>query len=146
MVWVAADNCAVKHDLAGQALRFAGETSELLNSTVTDGVRVSSLTTSSGLATIGVGVGKRDSNPKPIPLAPAGGRALVYLYLAHYCVLDPEGVYLAMTQSTLSLYTSAEMSDDELILGIDYVRDPANQFPGSHIHVSGQRDDPVRRR
>ena len=131
----------VKHDLASQARRFAARTSDLLNGTITNGIRVSSLTTSAGLATVGAGVGKQGSNAEPVPLAPAGGKALVYLYLAHYCVLDPEGVYLAMKQSTLNLYTSAEMNDDELILGLDYVREPTNQFPGSHIHVSGQRDD-----
>ena len=68
-------------------------------------------------------------------------RDSVYLDLAHYCELDPEGRYLTMTQSTMSLDTSAEMADDELLVGIDYVRDPTNQFPGSHLHVAGQRDD-----
>lgn len=131
----------MKDDLAGQARRFADENSHLLNSTVTNGIRVSTLTTPSGHAVVGVGVGKQNLDPRPVPLTPTGGKALVYLYLAHYCGLDPEGVYLAMTQSTMSLYTSAEMGDDELIVGIDYVREPANQFPGSHLHVAGQRND-----
>ena len=65
--------------------------SHLLNATVTNGVRVSTLTTSSGHAVVGVNVGKLRPDPRPIPLAPAGGKALVYLYLAHYCELDPEG-------------------------------------------------------
>ena len=131
----------MKDDLGSQVRRFAEKMSHLLNATVTNGVRVSTLTTSSGHAVVGVHVGKLRPDPRPIPLAPAGGKALVYLYLAHYCELDPEGRYLTMTQSTMSLYTSAEMADDELLVGIDYVRDPTNQFPGSHLHVAGQRDD-----
>ena len=128
-------------DLGSQARQFADGASELLNGTVTNGVRVSTLTTSAGHMTIGVGVGKRNLVPKSVPLAPSGGRALVHLYMAHYCTLDPEGLYLAMTQSTMGLYTSAAMNDDELVVGIDYTREPANQYPDAHLHVAGRRDD-----
>jgi hypothetical protein len=131
----------VAEDLHTQARRFAAETSELLNGTVTDGVRVSALSTPSGRTIMGVGVKKTQADPEPIPIAPAGGKALVFLYLIHSYELDPEGVYLAMSTSTMSRYTSPEMEDDQLIVGIDYVRNPGNQFPGSHLHVAGQRDD-----
>ena len=67
--------------------------------------------------------------------------AVVFLYLLHSYEPDPEGVYLTMTQSTMSLYTSAAMEDERLIVGIDYARNPGNQFPGAHLHVAGQRDD-----
>lgn len=90
---------------------------------------------------MGVGVKKTQAIPDPIPIAPSGGKALVFLYLIHSYELDPEGVYLAMSTSTMSLYTSPEMEDDHLIVGIDYVRSPGNEFPGSHLHVAGHRDD-----
>ena len=127
-------------DLETQARRFAAETSELLNGTVADGVRVSALSTASGHTIMGAGVKKTQASPDPIPIAPSGSKALVFLYLIHSYELDPEGVYFTMS-STMSLYTSTEMEDDQLIVGIDYVRNPSNEFPGSHLHVAGHRDD-----
>lgn len=128
-------------DLDTQARRFAAETSALLNGTVADGVRVSALSTASGRTIMGAGVKKTQAVPDPIPIAPSGSKALVYLYLIHSYELDPEGVYLTMSTSTMSLYTSPEMEDDQLVVGIDYVRNPSNQYPGSHLHVAGHRED-----
>lgn len=133
-------------DLHSQARRFAAETSELLNGTVADGVRVSALSTASGRTIMGVGIKKTQAIPDPIPIAPSGGKALVLPYLIHSYELDPEDVYLTMSTSTMSLYTSPEMEDDQLIVGIDYVRNPSNEFPGSHLHVAGHRCPLPRRR
>lgn len=66
---------------------------------------------------------------------------MVFLYLLYSYELDPEGVYLTMTKSTMSLYTSPQMEDARLIVGIDYARNPKNQYPGPHLHVAGERDD-----
>ena len=124
-----------------QARRFAGNISDLLNKTVTHGIRVSVLRDAKGRGIIGAGISQKRSVSLPIPIAPSGGKAVVYLYLLHSYELDPEGVYLTMTKSTMSLYTSQEMKDDQLIVGIDYTRNPGNQFPGAHLHVFGRRDD-----
>ena len=124
-----------------QARRFAAETSALLNGTVANGVRVTALSAPSGRTIMGAGVKKSSPTPDPIPIDPSGGKALVYLYLLHSYELDPEGIYLTMTTSTLSLYTSPDMEDDQLVVGIDYVRSPGNEYPGAHLHVSGHRDD-----
>ncbi len=127
--------------LEKQARHFADDISDLLNRTVTDGIRVSSLKTADGYGIIGVGVSKNRSTSLPIPITPAKKDAVVFLYLLHSYEPDPEGVYLTMTQSTMSLYTSPSMEDDQLIVGIDYARNPGNQFPGAHLHVAGLRDD-----
>lgn len=128
-------------DLEAQARRFAAQTSELLNKTVADGVRISALSTAGGRTIMGAGVRKTKATPDSIPITPTGGMAVVHLYLIHSYEFDPEGVYLTMSTSTMSLYTSPVMEDDQLIVGIDYVRNPSNDFPGAHLHVSGQRDD-----
>lgn len=128
-------------DLESQARRFADEVSGLLNKTVTHGIRISSLKTDKGHGIIGKGITSSDPNPEPIPISPSGRKAVVFLYMQHSYELDPEGVYLTMTESTMSLYTSPAMEDDQLIVGIDYARNPVNQFPSAHLHVSGQRDD-----
>lgn len=130
-----------RDDLHKQARRFAKETSDLLNGTVTHGVRISTLTTSGGRAIMGSGIRKTNPEPTPIPIAPEGGKPVVFLFLIHAYGFDPEGRYLTMEASTMSLYTSPEMDRDQLVVGIDYVREPSNQFPGAHLHVSGHRDD-----
>jgi hypothetical protein len=128
-------------DLESQARRFADEVSGLLNKTVTHGIRISYLKTDKGHGIIGKGITSSNPNPEPIPISPSGRKAVVFLYMQHSYELDPEGVYLTMTESTMSLYTSPEMEDDQLLLGVDYARNPVNQFPSAHLHVSGQRDD-----
>jgi len=127
--------------LEKQARLFAANTSDLLNKTVASGVRVSSLRTAERHGIIGAGISKKRSVSLPISISPSSKRAVVFLYLLHSYELDPEGVYLTITQSTMSLYTSQEMEDDQLIVGIDYARNPKNRFPGPHLHVAGQRDD-----
>ena len=127
--------------LEKQARRFAEDTSDLLNKTVADGVRVSALKTAKGHGIIGSGISKRRSVSLPITISPSDKKAVVFLYLLHSYEPDPEGVWLTMTQSTMSLYTSPAMEDDELVVGIDYARNPGNQFPGAHLHVAGKRDD-----
>jgi hypothetical protein len=126
-------------NLEGQARDFADQTSELLNGTVTDGVRITAVRTLGGQAIMGCGVTRVKPTPKPIALGLSKKR--VWLYLQHSYDWDPEHVHLTMTQSTLSLYSSQEMGDDDLVVGIDYVREPANQYPGCHLHVSGARPD-----
>lgn len=127
--------------LEKQARRFAGDISDLLTKTVTDGIRVSALETAEGHGIIGAGISRSRSTSLPIPISPTRRDAVVFLYLLHSYEPDPEGVYLTMTQSTMSLYTSPDMEDNQLIVGIDYARNPGNQFPGAHLHVAGQRDD-----
>ncbi len=126
--------------LADQARIFADQTSDLLNHTVTNGVRITAVTTQAGFRVMGMGVKASDPDAKPIAVA-VRGKPLVWLYLIHTFDLDPEGRYLTMLASTMSVYTSEDMTSDELVLGIDYVREPANQYPGCHLHVSGARDD-----
>lgn len=126
-------------NLEAQARDFAAQTSDLLNGTLTNGIRVSSVTTSAGRTAMGCGVTPKNLIATPIRLGqPSAG---IWLYLQHSYGLDPEGVHLTMTQSTISLYSSFDMGDDDLLLGIDYVREPTNEYPGSHLHVSGARDD-----
>ncbi len=128
-------------NLDSQARQFAKQTSTLLNNTVTSGVRVSQLVTQAGHRIMGVGVSRKDPVPRPIPISHSRHNPVVHLYLMHSYELDPEGVYLTMTSSTMSLYTSPDMGDDQLIVGIDYDRSSPNQYPGAHLHVAGTRED-----
>ncbi|MXW43074.1 MAG: hypothetical protein F4138_05840 [Acidimicrobiia bacterium] len=128
-------------NLEAQARQFASDISDLLNNTVTQGIRISTATTPGGRAVIERSVTAQDPKPDPISISSTGKKAVVFLYLLHSYEFDPENIYLTMTQSTMSLYTSAAMHDDQLVVGIDYARNPKNQFPGAHLHVAGNRDD-----
>ena len=127
--------------LDAQAREFADQTSELLNKTVTDGIRISAMDTGAGVRLMGCGVSSTQARPDPIAIAHSRRKAVVYLYLFHVYDLDPENKYLMMSSSTMSLYTSPDMGDEQLIVSVDYTRDPANKYPGAHLHVAGDRDD-----
>ncbi len=127
--------------LEAQARHFAADISDLLNKTVTHGIQVSSATTEQGDGIIGAGISKKRSISLPIPISPSREKAVVFLYLLHAYKLDSEGIHLTITKSTMSLYTSPKMKDEQLIVGIDYTRNPSNHFPAAHLHVAGQRDD-----
>jgi len=56
--------------LRAEADRFAGELSELLNNTITDGIRISAVTDRDGQqARLGYGISPTNLEPKVIPLA-----------------------------------------------------------------------------
>lgn len=128
-------------DLNSQARKFAKQTSDLLNNTVTNGIRVSVVATTAGECIIGRNVTTKRLTAEPIPLSTSSYKASVYLYWIHSYSLDSEERYLTMTSSTMSAYTSVEMNDSQLIVGIDYTRSPKNKYPGSHLHVGGERND-----
>lgn len=131
----------VAQSLDQLARSFANQTSQLLNRTVTDGVRLSASAESSGKVEVGNGISAKQIIASPIPIAHSKRRARVFLYLQYSFEWDLERRYLAMSQSTLSLYTSPQMVDDELIFAIDFARRPRNEFPGAHLHVGGSRTD-----
>ena len=128
-------------NLDAQAREFADQISELLNKTVTDGIRISPVETLAGTRIMGYGVSSACAEPDPIPVTYSRRKAVVYLDLLHVYDLDPENEYLTMVYSTMSLYTSPEMNDNQLIVSVDYTREPANKYPGAHLHVAGARDD-----
>jgi len=66
-------------NLENQARRFADEISELLNNTVTHGIRISSLNADKGHGIIGKGIKSSNPNPAPIPISPSDKKAVVFL-------------------------------------------------------------------
>ena len=123
------------------ARQFAADLSDLLNSTITDGIRITATTLPSGLVLLGRGIGNSNLTSEPIPLARSRNRPRVYLKYTHWCGLDDEDTHLATITSLMDLHTSDEISNESLLLGIDYSRYPNNEFPRAHMHVAGERDD-----
>ena len=130
-----------KTSLQDHARLFAQDLSELLNNTVTDGISISATAIHREQVLLGREVGRNSLKPKPIPLSRNRNRANVYLMYTHWCVLDDDDTHLATLISTMNFHTSEEISNESLLLGIDYTRNPKNEFPRAHIHVAGERDD-----
>ena len=101
--------------LDAQAREFADQTSELLNKTVTDGIRISAVETLDGERIMGCGVSRTQARPDPIAIAYSRRKAVVYLYLAHLYDIDDEKEYLTMASSIMSLYTSSVSTTHETL-------------------------------
>ena len=124
-------------DLERQARNFAGDLSELLNGTVTHGVRLRSYMDRRGRAVVGYKV--RESNPVGdcVPLTISRSPARLYLSVLHTLELDDSETFLTTNKSS---YTLQADDDTASILTYDFVREPPNEFPEAHIHIHGESD------
>ena len=104
-----------KTSLQDHARPFAQDLSELLNSTVTDGISISATTIHREQVLLGREVGRNSLEPKPIPLSRNRNRANVYLMYTHWCVLDDDDTHLATLISTMNLHNSEEISNESLL-------------------------------
>ncbi len=123
--------------LERQAKEFAGSLSELLDGTVTDGVRLRSNMDRHGRAVIGYKLDEFNSIGGGIPLTISQSPPRFCLSVLHTLELDDTNTFLTTSQSTYSLQRDA---DGTSILTYDFVRKPPNDFPEAHIHVHGESD------
>ncbi|MDE0268338.1 MAG: hypothetical protein OXI96_04790 [Acidimicrobiaceae bacterium] len=126
-----------KSNLEYQARQFAGDLSELLNRTVTHGIRLRSYMDMRGRAVIGYKVNKFNPVGDCVPLTVSRSPAHLYLNILHTLELDNSGTFLATSKSTYTLQGDNETSS---ILTYDFVRKPPNEFPEAHIHLHGESD------
>ncbi len=122
-------------DLLRQARDFAGELSELLNGTVTDGVRLTASLDLRGTAVVGYCTTRKQPLGKPVDLTTSRSPARLCLHLIQSLRLDEAGRHMATTRSTYTLQTAR---DSSAVLTYDYTREPANQYPAAHLHVQGE--------
>ena len=128
-------------DLERQARQFAGGLTELLNGTVTDGIRLRSYMDQRGRAVIGYNV--REANPVGdcVPLTISRSPARLYLSVLHTLEMDDSGSNLTTNRSSYTLQADNETAS---ILTYDFVREPPNEFPEAHIHIHGEAEVLVR--
>lgn len=131
-------------DLGGQAREFAGHISNLLNRTVTNGIRIRAVLNPAG-STGWVGYEISKSLPQavvPIPITTGRAEPRGHLVVLHRLALDAEGTYITTTSSRIELHWT---SDLELpIVRYDFNRDPVLAknglaYPPAHVHVHGDR-------
>ena len=128
-------------DLERQARKFAGDLSELLNGTVTHGVRLRSYMDRRGRAVVGYKVSESNPVGDCVPLTISRSPARLYLSVLHTLELDESETFLTTNKSS---YTLQADNDTASILTYDFVREPPNEFPEAHIHIHGESDVLVR--
>lgn len=115
-----------RFDLRGEADRFAGELSDLLNNTVTDGIRIRAITDRAGQqARIGYRLKPQDiGDITMIPLERLKGKPRLYLGLLFKMAPDDAGKYPMIRSSVMFL--SPDREPGAVLLHYDYERDKAD--------------------
>lgn len=121
-------------DLAHHARRFAGDLSDLLNGTITHGVRISAAMTAAGTAVVGCGIKRTNLRSLPIRLRTRQPRTSLYLFVTYTLGLDEQDHrFLTATKSTYGLGTR----ETRRALRYDYERRASNEYPEAHLHLLG---------
>lgn len=124
-------------DLEAEARSWAKRLSELLNGSITQGIRLSAVGRSDGVCTVGCGLTKNSLAPKVIPLTTSQAKARCFLYAVWTLDLDDEGGRLTVTKSKIALRTD-DGDGAEDIFSYEYGTDPDDEYPDAHLHVAGE--------
>jgi len=127
-------------ELQAEARAFAKETSDLLNATVTNGIRIGAAVHPTRGMLLGLGLGKNNLVADPIPLAQHAASARLFLSLVHTMVLDQEEQFLTAFSTTYSVQIG-DADDADVLCSYDYVRNPPNKYPAAHMHVYSTSDE-----
>lgn len=123
-------------DLAEQARVFADEQSQVLNRTVTSGIRLgSSIAPVNGTAHIGFRVTRSNIGPEPFPLDVGPGPPKCFLLINQVQRLDDAGEHLADGRTSYAVYHDAEA--ERPLLRLDYVRNNRHHAE-AHFHVESE--------
>lgn len=129
-----------RSDLEARARAWADGLSDLLNRTITDGVRLSAVVRQNGLCTVARGVTKTSLTPDVIRLTISQAPARCYLYAAWTLDIDRESDRLTVTKSRFALRND-DQEEAEDIFSYEYGTDPDDDYPEAHLHVAG--DSPL---
>lgn len=135
-------------DLDRRAREFADDISELLNNTITHGIRLRFNVPPGGHTEGWVGYETTKQHPKrlvPIPVTINQASPRCFLVVLHRVQMDPEGAHIATASSRVELHLTEDLQNP--IVRYDYNREPVFNdrglpYPNAHIHVHG-RDSAV---
>ena len=121
-------------DLRTQAAEFAARTADLLNRTVTQGIRINVVLQDDGaVGWAGYGISKHAPFPGTgIPLTLSTAQPHCYLHVMHTLV-QLHGM-LVTDQSSFGLYLDEDL--DRNVFHYDFARNPGNPYPVAHVQVN----------
>jgi hypothetical protein len=128
-------------DLDDQARQFADDLSDLLNRTVTNGIRLSAVVTPNGTTLVGRGLTPRNFTSETVPLCKGRNPPRIWLRVAFVLELDDERRYLTVTKSDYSV--CLDEAGASVLAHYDYAREPDNEYPAAHVQVNGSNPDLV---
>ncbi|MDE0320616.1 MAG: hypothetical protein OXI97_12130 [Acidimicrobiaceae bacterium] len=126
----------LQRDLERRAKQFAGAIAELLNGTVTDGIRLDcGLYThgSHSQAIVTYRLDRVNRRGEPIPLKISRSPAKLSLRVFHALRMDDKNRHLANTKSTFGLCVEHKSA-----FAYHYERDANNEYPAAHLHIDGK--------
>jgi hypothetical protein len=122
-----------------QVRRFADEQTNLLNRTITDGVRLTPiLQEDDNLGFIGYRISRVSLTGEAIPVSLTRAPAKCYLRVLHTFRLDDERMWLMNVRSTFGLYADGDA--ESVVCHYDYDREPDHPYPAAHIQVAGESE------
>ena len=130
-------------ELDRKAREFADDISDLLDRTITRGIRLRFNMPPGGNTEGWVGYQTTRQRPKtlvPIPITISRAQPRCYLVVLHRVQMDPEGAYIATASSRVELHLTEDLQTP--IVRYDYNREPVLNdlglpYPDAHIHVHG---------
>ncbi len=122
-------------NLGKDSRRFAEELSDLLNKTVTTGIRLSSVLIR-GVAHVGYRIGVDDIETKGIPVRVDDGPIGGYLGVSYRLAPDDEGEHLMVKSSVVGIF--ADEALDEALIHYDYERHKLHGYPEAHMQISAE--------
>lgn len=124
-------------DLEAEARSWAKRLSELLNGSITQGIRLSAVARSDGACTVGCGLTKTSLTPMVIRLTTSQAKAHCFLFAVWTLALDDESGRLTVTKSKIALRADDGDAGDD-IFSYEYGTDPDDEYPEAHLHVAGE--------
>lgn len=127
-----------KFNLEKKAADFAGQLSKLLNQTVCNGIRLSSVVRpGTNGVWIGFGIDRRNLDPTVgIPLGLGGKAPTGYLALSYRLGPDHDERYLMVQSSFMGLFVDPELARP--VMHYDYERDKGDGYPEAHMQICAE--------
>jgi hypothetical protein len=127
-------------DVKADARSFADEVTDLLNRTITHGIRVSAAVEEGAdrgkAVQVGLGVGRTNLYPRLIPLTLGKSKPTAYLRVVYLLKSDLEWAHLAVAKSQYGLYL--DENGEKMLVHWDYEREPKNVYAAAHVQVNGE--------
>lgn len=129
--------------LPKQAKQFADDLSNLLNRTITNGIKLSPAKLSD--ARYAIGRNLTDKNPLVpglVALTISQKKAELFLFASHeLCLDDTENTWLMASKTNYAVQVG-ESEDRNTLFAYDYVRKLENGYPKAHFHIYGDGGRP----